>query len=194
MSDEIADQRIERLKIIRADLAVAAGLDLDHLDAASKIRLENAVWLTLSMENLRMKVLEGEVVEVSSMERYTQALNDLLPAAHELKVVFVDSSDVCILCRKPFGDDLERSPPDKAERRRRKAKGAFKDAPPIPDNPDTPNTQPFSPVPSDAFTNEKLNEPEPQNVHALIGRINGGANRTPFDAPSSLSSRFDNRG
>src|SRR5262249_51194909 len=35
--------------------------------------------------------------------------------------------------------------------------------------------------------------PEPTSIHAVIGRVNGGAGRSPFDPPSR-SSRWDNNG
>lgn len=188
MSDDLTDKRIARLKAIKAELASTAGLDVHKLDAASKIRLENAVWLTLSMENLRLKILEGEVVEVTAMEKYTIALNSLLPQAQTLNVHLIDGSDECIHCHRPFSDDLPRAM-TRAEARKRRDERAGRPEKAARSSKDE-NASAVSPVPPKTFTNEKLNEP--QNVHGLIGRLNGGASRSPFDPPPR-SSRFDNK-
>lgn len=77
-----------------------AGLDVDNLLAADKVRLDLACWTSLAIENLQASILAGRCVEGSELERATVALNAILPVAKttSLNVHYVDGF-ICPKCK-----------------------------------------------------------------------------------------------
>jgi hypothetical protein len=111
---DLADSK-RRLKRIQRDLCTAAGLDLNTLSVADRIRIEQAAFATLARDNLQAKALAGHVIDVAEIERLTSAVALVLPTKPvDLQVRFVDHSDVCVLCRAPLPPIEERTKPDPA--------------------------------------------------------------------------------
>jgi hypothetical protein len=92
-----------RLKRIRRDLCVAAGLDADTLSAVDRVRIDQAAFAVVCRDTLQARALAGAAVDVGELERINAALQAILPkSVAQLNVAFVDGSDVCIKCRAPL--------------------------------------------------------------------------------------------
>jgi hypothetical protein len=69
---------------------------------ANRMRITDATYIDLAIDNTRAGILRGEVVEVSALERLVGARNGILPPASEPFVVrFVDHTDICSCAARP---------------------------------------------------------------------------------------------
>jgi hypothetical protein len=94
----VTADRLGRLKQLRIELAEAAGIEIDNLSPSDKVRIETAVWLQLSLENSRTRILQGEPLDPTTLERVANALRELLPPANEELVVKLVTSSLCPKC------------------------------------------------------------------------------------------------
>ena len=72
----------------------------------NRMRVEDATWIDIAIDNTRAATLRGELVEVTAFERLVAARNSILPSPREdIRVAFVYR---CIDCRAERDDP----PPD----------------------------------------------------------------------------------
>jgi hypothetical protein len=74
MSDEVA----KRYRKDRAATAAMPGFDLDKLSAAQSVRLDRVIGLRILIDNMQLKQLHGEIIDVKEFVAASESLERLV--------------------------------------------------------------------------------------------------------------------